>query len=208
MAKDPEWRKLDDLTANPNHCRNLLDSYFGPLSLMATAGFTGSQFERFGGEAACLASRDRFVAEDVVAVSMLSVNVPPRAALYLLADQAGTLSAALTQMPTDVDLVEASDDDLDAALTLWKEVHSLRDVGDTKTSKLLARKRPRLIPVQDSVTWSALGQPTRWWQPLREKLRAGLHESLLHIRSQAGVPEEVSAIRVLDVLLWMAYRQR
>ena len=109
-------------------------SYFGPLSLTIEEGFTGSQFERLGGEAACLASRDRFVAEDVVAVSMLSVNVPPRAALYLLADQAGTL-------PTDVDLVEASDEHLDAALTLWKEVHSLRDVGDTKTSKLLARKQ-------------------------------------------------------------------
>ena len=85
----------------------------------------------------------------------------PRAVLYLLADEASTLSAALAQMPTDVDLVEASDEHLDAAHTLWKEVHSLRDVGDTKTSKLLARKRPRLIPVQDSVTWSALGEPTR-----------------------------------------------
>lgn len=208
MAKDPDWRKLDNLIADPKRCRNLLDRYFGPLLTEKTVGFTGSKFERFGGEAACLASRDRFVAEDVVAISMLAVNAPPRAALYLIADQAGTLSDALTRMPTDVDLVEASDEHLDTALTLWKEVHSLRGVGGTKTSKLLARKRPRLIPIQDSVTRSALGQPTRWWTPLREKLRDGLHESLLDIRTQAGVTEEVSAIRVLDVLLWMAYRQR
>jgi hypothetical protein len=207
--KDPDWRKLDDLIGDPKRCRDLLDAYFGPLwQNEKPAGFAGSQFERFGDEAARRASMDRFIAEDVVAISMLSVNVPPHAALYLIADEAGTLSAALTQMPTDVDLVDASDEHLDAALTLWEEVRSLRDVGPTKTSKLLARKRPRLIPIRDSVTWNALGQPTRLWKPLREKLGAGLHETLLHISSDAGVPDEISAIRVLDVLLWMAYRQR
>jgi Family of unknown function (DUF6308) len=59
--------------------------------------------------------------------------------------------------------------------------------------------------VQDAVTMAALGEPTTFTKPLREKLRAGLHEELIELRQQSAIPAEVTAIRVLDVLLWMAF---
>lgn len=148
---------------------------------------------------------DKFVADDLVAVSLLSVNVPARAALYLLDDSTGSLGTALRAIPTDIELVDAEDNHLAAADQLWYEVRSLQDVGRTTTSKLVARKRPRLVPVQDTVTMAALGEPKRFTEPLREKLRAGLHEELVELRQQSAIPPKVTALRVLDVLLWMAF---
>lgn len=149
----------------------------------------------------------KFVADDLVAVSLLSVNVPARAALYLLDDPTGSLSTALRAIPTDVELVHANDNHIAAADKLWYEIRSLHDVGRTTTSKLVARKRPRLVPVQDSVTMAVLGEPTRFSKPLRDKLRAGLHEELVELREQSAIPVELTAIRVLDVLLWMAFHK-
>jgi hypothetical protein len=131
--------------------------------------------------------------------------VPARAALYLLDDSAGNIGAALRAIPTDVELVDAEDKHLAAADRLWYEIRSLDDVGRTTTSKLVARKRPRLVPVQDTVTMAALGEPTKFVEPLRKKLRAGLHEQLVELREKSAIPSEVTALRVLDVLLWMAF---
>jgi hypothetical protein len=137
----------------------------------------------------------------------LSVNVPSRAALYLLDDPSGNLGANLRAIPTNVELVDAEDEHLAAADRLWYEIRSLDDVGRTKTSKLLARKRPRLAPVQDTVTMAALGKPTRFTEPLREKLRSGLYTELAELGGQSAIPSEVTALRVLDVLLWMAFHK-
>jgi hypothetical protein len=35
-----------------------------------------------------------------------------------------------------------------------------------------------------------------------------LHDTLIQVHSGAGAPNEVSAIQILDVLLWMAFRKR
>jgi hypothetical protein len=48
-----------------------------------------------------------------------------------------------------------------------------------------------------------VGDRTRFWEPLRDKLR-GVHERFIKLRQDAGVPPGISAIRVLDILLWMA----
>jgi hypothetical protein len=40
-------------------------------------------------------------------------------------------------------------------------------------------------------------------------MQAGkLHDTLIQVHSGAGAPNEVSAIQILDVLLWMAFRKR
>lgn len=203
--KDPDWQPLDRLLADRSRCLALLRNYFSPFDLTGREGYTGSRFELLSGGGDRPEVADKFVADDLVAVSLLSVNVPARAALYLLDDSTGSLGTALRAIPTDIDLVDAEDNHLVAADQLWYEVRSLQDVGRTTTSKLVARKRPRLVPVQDTVTMAALGEPKRFTEPLREKLRAGLHEELVELRQQSAIPPKVTALRVLDVLLWMAF---
>lgn len=206
-VRDPDWRPLDALLADRRRCLAILKSYFGPLPLTGERGYTGSRFELLSGGGDRSAVAHKFVCDDVVAVSLLAVNVPSRAALYLLDDPSGNLGANLRAIPTNVELVDATDEHLAAADRLWDEIDALKYVGRTKTSKLVARKRPRLVPVQDSVTMAALGEPTRFIEPLREKLRSGLHTELVELGRQSAIPSEVTALRVLDVLLWMAFRK-
>ncbi|WP_419179537.1 DUF6308 family protein [Rhodococcus opacus] len=47
--------------------------------------------------------------------------------------------------------------------------------------------------------------------PVREALRAddgALHHRLLSIREEAGFPEQISALRVFDVIAWMDGKSR
>lgn len=73
--------------------------------------------------------------------------------------------------------------------------------------KLLARGRPRPLPVYDRVVRCAFGHPPSFWTELRTVLRedvAALHHRLLGLRQSAGLPETVCALRVADVVVWMA----
>lgn len=74
-------------------------------------------------------------------------------------------------------------------------------IGRTKATKLVARKRRRLFPIWDSVVMGVLGTARAYLNPVREALRAddaALHGRLLKIRAEAGLPEEISALRVLN----------
>lgn len=68
------------------------------------------------------------------------------------------------------------------------------------------RERPRLVPIYDTVVGRVLNTNTVHRDPIREALRANggaLDERLRSIRSKAGLPDEISALRVLDVIAWM-----
>ncbi|MFV9459969.1 DUF6308 family protein [Rhodococcus sp. NM-2] len=80
-----------------------------------------------------------------------------------------------------------------------------------KATKLIARKRPRLYPIWDSVVGAVLGTERSHLNPVREARRAddgALHRRLLSIRKAAGLPEEISALRVFDVIAWMNGKNR
>ncbi|WP_368680428.1 DUF6308 family protein (plasmid) [Rhodococcus opacus] len=84
-------------------------------------------------------------------------------------------------------------------------------IGQTKATKLIARKRPRLYPIGDSVVSQVLGTERAHLNPVREALRAddaALHRRLLSIRKEAGLPDEISALRVFDVIAWMDGKNR
>jgi len=72
--------------------------------------------------------------------------------------------------------------------------------------KLLARKRPRLIPIYDSVVKQAMGEPESWWRPLRAVLRDApdVVDRVEDLRPEAV---DVSTLRLLDVAIWMACSQ-
>ncbi|WP_242625638.1 DUF6308 family protein [Streptomyces sp. BK022] len=186
-----------------------LRSYFG---LGSEAAYTGARFEHLGGGGDRVGVADVVTAEDLVAVQMLSVTVPAQVSLDLLEGPPGrALSELLSRIPADADMVEVDAAQLDtgsAADQAWRLLRRADGVGWVKAGKLLARKRPRLIPVYDNVVKCLLGWPPHFWLPLHTALRAddhALHHTLLDLRKRAGVPETVSALRVCDIVLWMAH---
>ncbi|MEA2685969.1 MAG: hypothetical protein QOE93_1164 [Actinomycetota bacterium] len=80
---------------------NLLDRYFN------SGIYTGGQFERFAGGGDRPGVESRFTTDDIVAVSLLGVRIPGRAALELLEAQASELDALLIGIPGGVDLWQA-----------------------------------------------------------------------------------------------------
>jgi hypothetical protein len=168
--------------------------------------FTGSRFDTWDSTGLRDASVNRFTADDLVAVSLLSIEVSGEAAIRLLVDQAADFSTLLEELGPDRDLADEQQTwghDW-AGWRLHRKLDDLPEVGPTTASKLLARKRPRLRPIYDSKVSKVIGSENIW-EPLRATLseRSGLQQRLLELRSEAGLGEAVSAIRVFDVLAWM-----
>ncbi|WP_371483092.1 DUF6308 family protein [Kitasatospora sp. NBC_00315] len=174
--------------------------------------YTGARFEHLDGGGDRPGVADTLTAADLAAVQTLSVTVPARAAIALLEGDLGvTLAGLLAGIPRDLDLAEAEPGVLAAGSPADLAWHLLKEepgLGWVMTGKLLARKRPRLIPVYDHVVRCAVGRPDSYWLSLRQALAAdggALHEQLLALRATADVPRTVSAIRVCDVVLWMRH---
>lgn len=190
-----------------------LRCYFGVGLPAGVAPYTGSRFEHLGGGGDRAGVADRVTAEDLVAVQALSVTVPTPVALDLLEGCLGErLSELLREVPAGLDMVEADASHIapsSPADRAWHLLCDKRDVGWVIAGKLLARKRPRLLPVYDRVVRCALGRPPSFWLSLHRALReddGALHRLLLELREAAELPETVSALRVCDVAVWMAHR--
>jgi len=198
--------RLPQLLQSPDDPRAVaaLCRYYGTHGY--SDSFTGARFDSWDSTGSRSADRDRFTADDLVAVTFLSVNVPAQAAILLLDSKADRFSELLTDLGDDRDLVgeKAPLDIGGAGSAVWTELMSLPGVGPTTASKLLARKRPRLRPIYDSVVAEVVGS-TRLWEPLRMLLTSepALHDRLLHLRGEAGLSDDVSALRVFDVVAWM-----
>lgn len=182
----------------------LLTTYFG-------SPYTGAAFEDLGRPWNTPETLDVIDATDIVAVSTLSVDVPARAAIAILGELAPQISALLRDIPAERDLVDADDDLIDAGsatVRLWNLLRELPGMGPTKTSKLIARKRPRLVPIYDSVVKKELGleDARGFWQAMRAALLAD-ERALAHraadLRAAANLSELVTDLRVVDVVIWM-----
>ncbi|GAA4840535.1 hypothetical protein GCM10023201_33190 [Actinomycetospora corticicola] len=170
--------------------------------------FSGSRFEVFGQN-----RWDRIDADDLVAVEMLSVRVPGHAALRFLERETHMITALLTRIPTDLELHEPEardhlrDDGPAAALwELLRSRHGRHGVGPVTASKLLARKRPLLVPVWDSIVKQELRPVSlrNHWTTMHELLSDGDRvDRLRRLHSEANVPAQVGVLRTFDVLLWM-----
>lgn len=191
-------------TDSDDRALTYLRRYFG----VAGKRYTGSFFDDWPHP-----DSHRFTADDLVAVSFLSVFVPPLAARQLLQQQAVRFTELLDAVGDDRDLADesATIDSSWAAWTLEAEVRRLPGVGRTIASKLCARKRPRLLPIYDTVVGRVTHAEHAQWDPLREALEAdggSLHERLLRLRRDAALRENVSALRVYDVVAWMEGKDR
>ncbi|MDX2826849.1 DUF6308 family protein [Streptomyces ipomoeae] len=190
-----------------------LRRYFGLGVPLGGVPFTGSRFEHLAGGGDRPEVADRITAEDLVAVQTLSVTVPAPVALDILEGRLGVrLSGLLQAIPRDIDMVDAEEDVVaygSPADQAWSLLCEQYGVNWVIAGKILARKRPRLLPVYDRVVRCAVGRPPSFWLALHAALReddAALHRRLLELRQVAGVPETVSALRVCDVAVWMSHR--
>ena len=141
-------------------------------------------------------------------MSFLSVFVPPMAARKLLDTNADRFANLLAAIGPDRDLADETDpiDDDWPASRFYAEIRGLHKVGRTIASKLCARKRPRLLPIYDSVVAKVTDVGDYHWEPLRLALRAdggALAATLERVRDSAGVSPDVSVLRVYDVITWM-----
>ncbi len=192
--------------SNDDQPLEVLSCYYGLGKHAEHDPFTGSWFDSWDTTGHRDNDGDRYTADDLVAVTCLSVDVPAKAAVRLLDTEAETFGALLTELGPDRDLVAETNpwpDDW-AGWRLWQQLMALPDVGATTASKLYARKRPRLRPIYDSVVARVIGS-TAVWEPLRVKLQddAGLHPRLVGLRDEIGLPSQVSPLRVFDVVTWM-----
>lgn len=165
------------------------------------SGFAGMTFDELGD-----AGGPGFTADDLVAASLLDVRVKPTATRALLVERREDFAQLLDAVPADVDLWESSDDALDAATEVWEQLRNLPGIDWVIAGKLLARKRPRLIPVYDSVVQRELGlaagDPV--WRGLRHALSAeGLRRRIEGWRPSGDRFAAVSTLRLLDIALWM-----
>ena len=187
--------------------KNLKRYFFGVGGLP----FNGRHFERFS----AMSDPNRFVATDVLAVEALSVKVPPNLAANLFDIQLDQFNSLLRQIPADKDIWEVSDSDLDLgspAAHLQYRLEGLPRIGPTASkliaSKLMASKRPRLIPVIDTLV-SELQQLRggEFWLPMRNQLAdPERRKKIADVVSCA--PDNVTLLRRIDVALWMHAKHR
>ncbi|MBX9921136.1 MAG: hypothetical protein K2Y33_15145 [Mycolicibacterium frederiksbergense] len=148
--------------------------------------------------------RDRFTATDLLAVTLLDVALPPPSVRSLLKTDAEKFNDLLAAVPSNVDLWDVHDEDLAHAEALYWALRKLHKVGRTRASKLMARKRPRLIPVVDSVIIEALNLGDDSWVALRACLSSPATRQAIEASRPDNAPaESISTLRLLDAAVWM-----
>jgi hypothetical protein len=145
-------------------------------------------------------------ADDLLAVTLLDITWRPEVVRVLVGSQRAELSALLAAIPADTDLWDATEKTGQRIDALWRALTAIDGIGTASATKLLARKRPRLCPISDSVVIKAVGVPGRTWEVLRCLLRDPVsrqHVEALRPAEAAGA----SLLRILDVVLWISHSE-
>lgn len=172
----------------------------------------------------------QFTEQDLLRLSLLSVPASgsivrdlQRGFFTEPLDECGgvSLNALLAEIPQNLAFEDLDDEEFQNHLavgspadTLWKAITKISptrnwEMGQTSTSKLLAAKRPHLIPIYDSVVEKAFGKSgsADHWTDMRELFTQDedLASQLRSLSKLSG--KRVSVIRLLDVVLWMDGRK-
>lgn len=209
---------IPDELRDENVAVKLVKKYFEDDPATGLARYSGSYFERLGGGGDRPEVAYQITAEDLLAVSMLSVPVVGYYALHVLDYRGREISGLLAQIPVDVQLRDDEAGHLMAPTgPAWELWNLLRDIkprpqdrkhlGPVAVGKLLARKRPHLIPVYDSYVKRALSRrrnDQRWWSDLRCQLIKddALVRELETVRTRVCVGH-LSLLRTFDIMTWM-----
>jgi Family of unknown function (DUF6308) len=140
--------------------------------------------------------------DDLLAVSLLDIAWRPQAVRTLLGSHRRQFGQMLTDLPQETDLWDASDATLRHIDHLWDALTAIDGIGGASASKLLARKRPRLCPISDSVVIRAVDVRGRTWDVLRDLLRDPTARADVEALRPASAAA-ASTLRILDVALWV-----
>lgn len=188
--------------------------------------FTGSRFESFRQQPG---TENEITASDLLSLSLLSVPIKADATLIVIEERRSRITELLQELPTDKDLGELDEETFCSMLGAERKAGSaspgqelwdlLRGngldgrigMGPVRVSKLLARKRPRLLPIYDTLVATAfdLRDSLGYWKEFHSIMRpeVGLADRLSRIRTEAGVVEsDTSLLRVMDILVWHAQK--
>lgn len=179
--------------------RELVEEYY-----RVENGFAGALFDDLGKHV-----DDQFTTDDLLAASLLDVRFTPTAVRRLVVEgKANFLLAEIANDP-DVALWNADLGRESPAWHLWDVLTELGNgIGPTRASKLLARKRPHLFPILDSVIIEALALgATDRWSVLANALDEGTRARIETLRPAATGRCSPSTLRLLDVTTWMRFSQ-
>lgn len=157
--------------------------------------FAGRDFTHLGSS-----PPDRVTIDDLLAASLLDISWPPLVVREVLNELSTPIPRNLADIGQETDFWDASDQELRAADDLWFTLVGLKDVDKAKASKLMARKRPRLVPISDEVV-VAIGARGETWPVIRQCLQdESFRDTILVLRGKGS--EDASVLRLLDVALW------
>src|SRR5699024_7326640 len=162
---------------------------------------------------------NRITGSDLYALSTLQISVPRAAGIGILNMERSRITKLLSQIP-DAKLEELSAKDFEKHLGPESPARQLWDVlrrnnpgdikwgvGPTTASKIMARKRPNLIPIQDSVVDGAIGRKNKdawklWWQTLGENKELIRRASAFrnYLTDLGAANPELSTLRVFDIV--------
>ena len=191
MMRRAEQRLLSALST-PG-LEKIVCEYFEPES-----SFAGLTFDFLGHN-----PPNEITPDDLLSATLLDKRWPPLAVRKLLSGQPAACAELLSRIDSGTTIwAPQAGQELSNADPLWKELTKLHGVGVTLTRKLLARKRPMLIPITDSIIRNAIGYPGKTWHTIRycfeqESIRQAV-ESLRPPNAQ-----DVSLLRIFDVAIWM-----
>lgn len=184
---------IDGLLATPG-LQGLITDFFDPGGTFASETFDLMQ----------PGPPNKITVADLLAVTLMDVTVQPRAVRLILGEDADVISRRLTDIEHSIDLWDASDEHLAWALAAWDHLAGYDGVGQVIAGKLLARKRPRMIPVIDSITRTVLRlPPDKGWTSLRAALADPTRRRSVEDLRPPAATEEVSTLRLLDACAWM-----
>ena len=193
-AAQPIGERID--VALDLHAAALVKAYFDP-----GGPFAGATFDTLGDN-----EPDHVGADDLLAVTLLDVRVPALVVRRVLDQDQPAIGAAIGAIPDSVDLWDATDEELAPALAAWDRLTAYHGVGPVIAGKLLARKRPRLVPIFDSVVGAVVNAPQgEYWVTLRSCLANNHRHVRLGELRPAGLSPKVSNLRIFDVITWMRF---
>lgn len=208
-----------------DQARYYLKKYYGLLKPEADKAkkkpYTGAYFESIDRDF-WEDNPNRITGSDLYALTTLQISVPRDAGIGRLTNERQNIKKLLEKIP-DNKLQELSSADFERYLGEDSPARKLWDllcrnatgdpkwgIGPTTASKIMARKRPNLIPIQDSVVDDVIGRNKSdawrlWWQSLTD--RPALAERAARIRQVVQESDqpypELSTLRTLDIVLWM-----
>ncbi|QKV78056.1 DUF6308 family protein [Amycolatopsis sp. Hca4] len=171
--------------------------------------YTGRWFERFAGGGDRHDIADTVTEADVLALNFLSIADLANVAIDTTITCEAEITELLEQIPANLAMHEAPWTTYahgSPASRLWWLFKRCGGKDRWVTAnKLLARKRPHLLPVYDSQVKAALDAPGSVWACMWTWFQGDPRraQAIAELRGEAGGIEDISLLRCIDVILWM-----